>query len=71
MTGNFARRGRARIVERDAGYGDASACQKLRIPLIRRDPRGVTSNPVPAELRENDPKTVSAGPERPEQETDG
>jgi len=29
------------------GYGDASACLKLRIPLIRRDPTAFTSNRVP------------------------
>jgi len=36
-----------RIVKVKTGYGDASACLKLRTPLIRRDPDIVQSRRVP------------------------
>jgi len=40
--------GRAESVIQLTGYGGASACLMLRIPLTRRDLPGVTSNRVPA-----------------------
>src|SRR5262249_11316455 len=51
------------------GCGDASACLKLRTPLIRRDPRPVTSNRVPGVIAENPPEIASRDRRRPDSET--
>jgi hypothetical protein len=44
--------GRAESVIQLTGYGGASACLMLRIPLTRRDLPRATSNRVPADAEE-------------------
>jgi hypothetical protein len=48
--------GPRRIGERSTECGDASACLKLRIPLIRRDPLDSTSKGMPGAIDGNGPK---------------
>src|SRR5712664_3060219 len=66
----FSRKGRAESVESATECGDASACLKLRIPLIRRDPVEVTSKLMPARTVENEPETAASRPD-PSCGTDG
>jgi hypothetical protein len=62
---------RAGSVNGAAGYGDASACLKLRIPLTRRDSIEVTSNRVPLVPLKKRLKLAGRPPCRPEPETHG
>jgi hypothetical protein len=48
--------GPRRIGEWSTECGDASACLKLRIPLIRRDPQDSTSKRMPDAIDGNGPK---------------
>jgi hypothetical protein len=50
-----------RLVSGETGYGDASACLMLRIPVIRRSPLGHTSNRMPPKSREFATKPSSGG----------